>query len=137
MLSKLWQSLLPVLAIALPEAEDTGDMYRLSQRAWPRHSAGEKGATYSRFYPYFLEQFRTLSTFSMLEIGLDRGGSLNLWKTYFPRALRIVGTDIQEKSRFHDGKLVRIFKARQQTRLFMGEHGDVRSGHHHRHQADG
>jgi len=50
---------------------------------------------YDRFYPMFLEPLRN-QEFSMLEIGIDRGGSLSLWKEYFPYA-KIFGADIHQE----------------------------------------
>ena len=50
---------------------------------------------YDRFYPMFLEPLRD-QEFSMLEIGIDRGGSLSLWKEYFPYA-KIFGADIHQE----------------------------------------
>jgi hypothetical protein len=40
---------------------------------------------YHRFYPLFLEKYRNVDGFKMLEIGLYKGQSLALWKEYFPR----------------------------------------------------
>ena len=97
----------------LPAAERLGGFYKVALNTW----GGEwsktqgKGTYYYRTYGYFLEQFRTLGDMQMLEIGLDRGHSLNFWKSYFPCA-HIVGTDIKEKSRMHDSR-VRIFQADQ------------------------
>jgi hypothetical protein len=48
---------------------------------------------------------------AMLEIGLDKGGSLHLWKEYFPHA-RVYGTDISDKTRFQDAR-THIFQAAQ------------------------
>ena len=50
---------------------------------------------YDRFYPMFLEPLRD-QEFNMLEIGIDRGGSVSLWKEYFPKA-RIFGADIEQQ----------------------------------------
>lgn len=47
---------------------------------------------YHRFYPFHLERFR-LSEGNMLEIGINTGSSLRLWKNYFPKAF-IHGADI-------------------------------------------
>lgn len=47
---------------------------------------------YDRFYPMFLEKFRTVSG-SMLEIGVQDGNSVKLWIDYFPQ-FHIFGLDI-------------------------------------------
>lgn len=49
---------------------------------------------YQRFYPRFLEHYRTLPSGSaMLEIGVDQSHSLRTWLEYYPRAF-IYGVDI-------------------------------------------
>lgn len=50
---------------------------------------------YDRFYPMFLEGMRNRE-FNMLEIGIDKGGSMMLWKEYFPKA-NIFGADINSE----------------------------------------
>ena len=37
---------------------------------------------YHRFYPTFLEKFRNVSNFKMLELGYENGHSIELWKNY-------------------------------------------------------
>ena len=72
---------------------------------------GQGGHHLLSLLPHFCAQWRRLSDLQMLEIGLDVGGSLRLWRSYFPNA-RIVGTDVEDKSRFaKDG--TRIFQAEQ------------------------
>lgn len=44
-------------------------------------------------YEFFLSKFRD-AEFTLLELGVFHGGSLRMWKTYFPRA-QIVGVDIE------------------------------------------
>lgn len=47
---------------------------------------------YHRFYPRYLEEFRDTAT-GILEIGIDRKCSVELWKAYFPNA-HVYGIDI-------------------------------------------
>ena len=47
---------------------------------------------YDRFYPLFLEKFRSMSG-SMLEIGVQDGNSVKLWLDYFP-LFHVFGLDI-------------------------------------------
>lgn len=58
---------------------------------------------YHRFYPIFLEG-RRQEALKVLEIGLHKGASLNMWLEYFPRAF-VYGMDIggpdQQGDRFH------------------------------------
>ena len=78
---------------------------------WRKSQHAGKGTIYYRYYPYFCEQFRSLNDMAMLEIGLDQGGSLHLWKEYFPFA-KVYGTDISDKTQFQDAR-TRVFQARQ------------------------
>ena len=126
-----------LLALLLPlgyytPATKEGAFYQISLKAWKpggpwasdkMASAGKtrstgfdrqeggKGTYYHRFYPYFVEHLRTIP-FNMLEIGLAEGGSLALWKKYFPLA-NIYGADIVQKEAF-GGPRVKIFQAAQQ-----------------------
>ena len=102
-----------------------GDFYKLSlnsgtwQGEWRKNTRAGKGVVYYRYYPFFCEQFRSLEHMNMLEIGLDTGGSLNLWKRYFPKA-HVYGTDIQNKTHFADPR-TRIFTADQTNTKALGE----------------
>lgn len=95
-----------------------GDFYRISlnagawQGAWREDKNAGKGVVYYRYYPFFCEQFRALPDFTMLEIGLDQGGSLVLWRRYFHEKAHIHGTDIAPKQHF-GGHRTRIFQAAQ------------------------
>ena len=98
-------------------AARTGDFYQLSLESgtwrgqWRKNPRAGKGVVYYRYYPFFCEQFRNLPDMAMLEIGLDTGGSLNLWRRYFPKA-KVFGTDIKNKTHFSDER-TQIFTADQ------------------------
>jgi hypothetical protein len=47
---------------------------------------------YIEYYDSIFESFKHLESFSLLEIGILNGGSLNLWKQYFKG--QIIGIDI-------------------------------------------
>jgi hypothetical protein len=61
---------------------------------------------YHRFHPWFLREFQGREV-RLLEIGLDRLGSVRLWQRYFAEGLRLHGIDRDEKApdsantRFH------------------------------------
>ena len=115
---------------------ETGDFYTTSMTSWKPGGAwasacpalattkergacaGGKGVYYHRYYPWFVEPLRMKVNMNMLEIGLDAGGSLELWKSYFPHA-NIFGTDIEPKEAFAGGR-VKIFKARQEDTSALG-----------------
>ncbi|RYH31089.1 hypothetical protein EON65_03540 [archaeon] len=60
---------------------------------------------YHRFYPRFLEPYRTLGPeYGMLEIGIEKKKSLAMWREYFPH-LFIYGLDINVQSK-GDGFLI-------------------------------
>lgn len=67
-----------------------------SSKLWELHAGSpyptDKNQHYLDFYSSFLEPYQS-STFNLLEIGVDRAGSLSLWKDYFPNA-HIYGLDI-------------------------------------------
>jgi Methyltransferase domain len=51
---------------------------------------------YHRFHPWFLREFRGKEV-RLLEIGLDRLGSVRLWRRYFSEGLHLHGIDRDEK----------------------------------------
>lgn len=64
--------------------------------------AEHTGKLSHKWTSYLLEYERLFAPFrdrpvSLLEIGVQNGGSLELWSRYFPRATRIVGCDINPK----------------------------------------
>lgn len=88
------------------ECSTTGDFAQLGRKH------GTDKVThhgYHRFYPRFIEQYRTLEGSAMLEIGIDQSCSLHMWLSYFPKAF-IYGIDINVSK---SGSRFKIFKADQ------------------------
>jgi hypothetical protein len=56
----------------------------------------------------------------LLEIGVYKGGSLLLWKDYFPMGL-ITGIDIQLPANFTPGVRVQVFEGSQSDVIFLSE----------------
>ena len=56
----------------------------------------------------------------LLEVGVHRGGSLKLWRDYFPRST-IVGIDRQLPEHFEPGDRVQVFQGRQQDPVFLSK----------------
>ncbi len=52
----------------------------------------DKGHNYIKFYEAFFYPYR-FSTVSVLELGMHRGGSMRIWRDYFPHG-KIFGVDI-------------------------------------------
>ncbi|HZF77467.1 MAG TPA: class I SAM-dependent methyltransferase [Acetobacteraceae bacterium] len=67
-------------------------------RLWAEIPGGHKWLSYFRTYEEVFARFRGRSP-RVLEIGVDRGGSLRLWSAYFGGGTRIVGLDIVEACR--------------------------------------
>ncbi|HKQ79384.1 MAG TPA: class I SAM-dependent methyltransferase [Blastocatellia bacterium] len=57
---------------------------------------------------------------ALLELGVHKGGSLLLWRDYFPKAL-IVGVDIQPQFDFSREERIRVFQGAQQDTAFLTE----------------
>lgn len=58
--------------------------------------SSDKWDIYLSTYDDFLQQRRS-SVFSILEIGIQNGGSLEIWSKYFPSVKKLVGCDINPK----------------------------------------
>lgn len=56
----------------------------------------------------------------LLEIGVRRGGSLKLWRDYFPHG-RIVGIDLKLPKNFFPGERVQVFQGSQADTGFLSE----------------
>ncbi len=56
----------------------------------------DKWTSYFKAYDKHFSHFRD-EPISLLEIGVQNGGSLEIWGKYFPQAERLIGCDIEEK----------------------------------------
>jgi hypothetical protein len=56
----------------------------------------------------------------LLEIGVDRGGSLKLWRDYFPSGT-IVGIDRKPPKKFVPEERIQIFEGNQKDRSFLSQ----------------
>jgi hypothetical protein len=74
---------------------------------------------YLEWYDPILESF-VLNEIKLLEIGIYEGGSLLLWRDYFPKGT-IVGIDIRIKVDFSNEKRVHVFQGAQQDTKFLSE----------------
>lgn len=61
-----------------------------------RGKVSDKWESYFSVYDQEFEKFRD-AEIDLLEIGVQNGGSLDVWSRYFPRAAAIVGCDIDPK----------------------------------------
>jgi hypothetical protein len=56
----------------------------------------------------------------LLEIGIRRGGSLKLWRDYFPRGV-IIGIDLKLPESFVPGERIQVFEGSQADTRFLSE----------------
>jgi hypothetical protein len=56
----------------------------------------------------------------LLEVGIHKGGSLQLWRDYFPRGT-IVGIDLRLPENFVPGERVQVFEGSQSDERFLSE----------------
>ena len=54
---------------------------------------------------------------TLLELGIYRGGSLKLWRDYFPRGA-VVGIDRKLPQNFRPGERIQVFEAAMEIRGF-------------------
>ena len=74
---------------------------------------------YDRFYPQFLEPLRD-KEFNMLEIGYGEGGSLILWKEYFPKAhISIADIDIEDED--ERSKVYKLDQSKEEDLQYMAD----------------
>ena len=67
----------------------------------------DRWSSYTQVYENFLASKKEATT-AILEVGVQNGGSLEIWAKYFPSADRIVGLDINDKIRsvhFQDARI--------------------------------
>lgn len=79
-----------------------------------------KWVHYLPIYDRHFEKFRR-SPVRMIEIGVYRGGSLQLWKNYFGPGSSFLGIDIDEKCRAFENENTRIMIGDQSDPKFLGK----------------
>jgi hypothetical protein len=62
----------------------------------------------------------TSKNIKLLEVGVREGGSLKLWRDYFPRGT-IIGIDRKLPKRFEAGQRVQVFQGNQADRTFLSK----------------
>jgi len=75
---------------------------------------------------YYLEVYDSIllpwtdKDVKLLEIGIHKGGSLELWRDYFPKGT-IVGIDLELPPDFISGERIQLFKGSQADTQFLSE----------------
>ncbi len=74
----------------------------------------------NRFFEYYDPLFGPLinKKITLLEIGVKKGGSILLWRDYFPQGT-IVGIDIKEPNNVKFGERIHFFKGSQTDLAFL------------------
>lgn len=103
--------------IAKPGQE--GELYRLFLNANRQRTRGaHKWHHYFDVYERFFAPFRG-RTITMLEIGVYKGGSLEMWRNYFGPQARIVGLDIDPSCAAYAGEGIEVFVGDQADPAFL------------------
>ena len=80
----------------------------------------EKWSHYLESYQHHFARFRDREV-HVLEIGVNKGGSLQMWKRYFGPLAQIHGVDIKEKCKQYEEDRIRIWVGDQGDRGFLRE----------------
>ncbi|EOD10868.1 hypothetical protein EMIHUDRAFT_215114 [Emiliania huxleyi CCMP1516] len=74
------------------DADDAADkMAHMMSLHKSTKGSDDRGAHYHAMYAQLLSQYRTRPDVSLLEIGVQYGGSMHLWASYFRSIKRIDG----------------------------------------------
>ena len=79
------------------------------------HKRLHKWVHYFDIYERHFERFRGNSP-TMVEIGVQGGGSLAMWKRYFGPGCQVVGIDINPKCKEHEDEGIEVFIGSQDDR---------------------
>ncbi|MFC1828910.1 class I SAM-dependent methyltransferase [Thermodesulfobacteriota bacterium] len=84
-----------------------------------------QGPMIGKWKHYFEIYDRHLSRYidkevNVLEIGVDHGGSLNMWRDYFGKHANIYGVDINPKCKELEGDRIKVFIGNQEDTEFLG-----------------
>jgi hypothetical protein len=99
--------------------EEEGDIMRSRELALEKYNTDKINHRYLEWYDPVLERF-VANEIKLLELGVYEGGSLLLWRDYFPKGT-VVGIDIQVKVDFSGEERVRVFQGLQQDTGFLSE----------------
>lgn len=83
-----------------------------------RYDTDKINHDYLRLYDTQLAPYRERPV-QLLELGVLNGGSLQLWRDYFPPGSSITGIDLQLPAQFHPGDGIHAFEGDQSDRSFL------------------
>jgi hypothetical protein len=99
--------------------EGNTNKMRSGELALEKYNTDKITHRYLQWYDPMVERF-VQSPIKLLELGIYEGGSLLLWRDYFPKAT-IVGVDIQIRVDLSREERVRAFQGSQQDTGFLSE----------------
>jgi hypothetical protein len=73
---------------------------------------------YFEIYDKYFSKFRNKKP-TILEIGISKGGSLQMWKSYFGEGAKIYGIDIEPSCKNYEEDGIEIFIGSQEDRNFL------------------
>ena len=76
---------------------------------------------YFDIYHDYLQEYRNKSNFKILEIGVYKGGSLEMWRHYFGAEAKIYGIDISPECKSLESQNIEIFIGDVCDRKFLQE----------------
>lgn len=81
------------------------------------HNRSFKWLHYFEIYDRHLSKYRGKEV-TIMEIGVNKGGSLKLWKNYFGRKAKIIGIDIMPECKLYEEEQIEIYIGNQENRGF-------------------
>lgn len=85
-----------------------------------KHRIIHKAWHYFEIYEMFFSKYKNKAV-RMLEIGVNKGGSLQMWKYYFKAGSEIVGIDIDEVCKDYEEERIHICIGSQENEEFLHE----------------
>lgn len=99
----------------LQQADDLSDLEKYYYNS--PHREIEKYAHYFEIYDRHFQKFRGKKC-TVVEVGVFKGGSLQMWKNYFGKDAQIIGIDIEESVKAFEEEQVSIEIGSQEDRDF-------------------
>lgn len=103
-----------VRAAPVPPTGELFAFYAGSGHARPIH----KWHHYFDIYEKHLARFRNASP-TLLELGVEQGGALEMWRAYFGQACRLFGIDADPSAKQYEDVADRVFIGDQRDRAFL------------------
>lgn len=88
------------------------------------HKVIEKWLHYFEVYDRHFSKYRNTPVV-ILEIGVFKGGSLQMWKNYFGKDCRVIGIDIDPECKKYEEEQIEIYIGSQEERKFWQELKEV------------